>query len=77
MKRESDTIEFDPPSIPSCCVENDECYSQMKPAEELMTQSFTTLENNFSVYRKTMAAYEKMVALADAAAGLTPYAKYA
>ncbi len=61
----------------SACKFDEACYQCMKEHAELSEKLIIALEKVHVIYLRTMKKYEMKVALADAAANLGQYAKYA
>lgn len=61
----------------SHCKFDDDCYACMKEPAERAKNIIVALEKVFVIYKRTMKKYQMMVAIADGAADLAPYAKYA
>lgn len=59
------------------CRAHPECKVCMQEARHKVGKNFVKLEKVYVIYKRTMTKYKMMMALADGAAGLTPYAKYA
>ncbi len=61
----------------STCKYDEACYVCMKDHAELAKKLMIALEDVYVIYQRTMKKYDMMIALADGAANLTTYAKYA
>jgi hypothetical protein len=61
----------------SACKYDEDCYVCMKDHAELAQKLMIALEDVYVIYQRTMKKYDMMIALADGAANLTTYAKYA
>lgn len=72
--------DYDPshyPLLHVTCFHVPKCRACLAPAEAIMDDDFFKGENNWVLYQRTKKKYDMMVALADGAANLGQYAKYA
>jgi hypothetical protein len=63
------------PLLPSRCAKNPECRRCLKQATDALTNAHSLLEEQYVIYKQTELAAGRIIELADAAAGLSPYAK--
>ncbi len=61
----------------STCKYDEACYICMKEHAVLAEKLMVGLEKVYVIYQRTMKKYDMMISLADGAANLTTYAKYA
>jgi hypothetical protein len=65
------------PLLPSRCAKDPECRPCFKKASDDLVNARSLLETQYVIYKQTELATGRIMELADAAAGLSPYAKLA